>query len=163
MSHLQGRNDGISMKFSLGFYGKTVHVGSLTFGVLEESISVAMKLRRVGDRWFKNHQLLRSSYNRVFKPEFQNILGAKGYSKEWIKEDLINPLILITRLITCEGRYSTFKACHFRLLAHFQFNKPLNFPFYFLKILEKMSSQLRKNVTNPTTNSFTMALSNSLF
>ena len=29
------------------------------------------------------------------------------------------------------------------------FNKPLNFPFYFLKILEKMSSQVRKNVMNP--------------
>ena len=53
------------------------------------------------------------------------------------------------RLITCEGRYSTFKACHFRLLAHFLFNKPLKFPFYFLKILENMSSQVRKNVTNP--------------
>jgi hypothetical protein len=131
-----------------------MHVGSLTFGVSEESIAAATKLPRVGDRWFKNHQLLRSSYNRVFKPEFQNISGAKGYSKEWIKEELINPLIVITRLITCEGRYSTFKACHFRLLAHFQFNKPLNFPFYFLKSLEKMSSQVRKNVTNPHNNLF---------
>jgi hypothetical protein len=63
--------------------------------------------------------------------------------------ELINPLIIIKRLITCEGRYSTFKDCHFRLLAHFLFNKPLNFPFYFLKILEKMSYQVRKNVTNP--------------
>jgi hypothetical protein len=62
---------------------------------------------------------------------------------------LINPLIVITRLITCEGRYSIFKACHFRLLAHFQFNKPLNFPFYFLKSLEKMSSQVCKNLANP--------------
>jgi hypothetical protein len=108
----------------------------------------------VGDRWFKNHQLLRSSYNRVSKPEFHNISEEKGYSKEWIKEELINPLIVITKLITCEGRYSTFKACHFILLAHFQFNKPLNFPFYFLKILEKISSQVRKNVTNPHNNLF---------
>jgi hypothetical protein len=103
----------------------------------------------MGDRWFKNHQLPRSSYNRVFKPEFESISGVKGYTKEWIKPELVNPLIIITRLITCEGRYSTFKACHFRLLAHFLFNKPLNFPFYFLKSLEKMSSQVRKNVTNP--------------
>jgi hypothetical protein len=29
------------------------------------------------------------------------------------------------------------------------FNKPFKFPFYFLKSLEKMSSQVRKNVTNP--------------
>jgi hypothetical protein len=149
LSHLQGHNDGISMQFTLGFDVKTTCVGSLTFGVSEESIAATTKLPRIVDRWFKNHQLPRSSYNRAFKPEFQNISGAKGYSKEWIKEELINPLIFITRLITCEGRYSIFKSCHFRLLAHFQFNKPLNFPLYFLNSLEKMSSQVRKNVTNP--------------
>jgi hypothetical protein len=56
--------------FTLGFDGKTACVGSLTFGVLEESIATATKLPRIGDRWFKNHQLLQSSYNRDFKPEF---------------------------------------------------------------------------------------------
>ena len=66
----------------------------------------------------------------------------------------IKHLIVITRLITCEDKYSTFKSRHFRLLAHFQFNKPLNFPFYFLKSLEKMSSQVRKNVTKPHNNLF---------
>jgi hypothetical protein len=96
--------------------------------------------------------LPRENYNRVFKTEFQNIFGAKGYSKEWIKEYLINPLIVITRLIAYEVRYSILKAYQFRLLAHFQFNKPLNFPF--LKSLEKMSSQVRKNVTNPHNNLF---------
>jgi hypothetical protein len=108
-----------------------------------------MKLPRVGYRWFKHHQLPRPSYNKVFKPDFQNVSGAKGYSKEWIKYEMIKPLIFITRIITCEGRYFVSKACHFRLLAHFQFNKPLNVPFYFLKSLEKMSSQVQKNVANP--------------
>jgi hypothetical protein len=149
LSSLQGHDDGLSMQFPVGFDGKTTHVGSLTFEVTEESIAAATKLPRMGDRWFKNHQLPRSSYNRVFKPKFERILGEKGYAKEWIKAELVNPLIVIIRLITCEGRYSTFKACHFRLLAHFLFNKPLNFPFYFLKSLEKLSSQVRKNVTNP--------------
>jgi hypothetical protein len=149
LSSLQGHDDGLSMQFAVGFDGKIAHVGSLNFAVTEESIVAATKLPRMGDRWFKNHQLPRSSYNRVFKPEFESISGEKGYAKEWIKPELVNPLIVITRLITCEGRYSTFKACHFRLLAHFLFNKPLNFPFYFLKSLEKMSSQVRKNVTNP--------------
>jgi hypothetical protein len=146
---LQGHDDGFSLQFTLRFDGRMARVGSLAFLVSEESISSATKLPRVGDRWFKHHQLPRPSYNRVFKPEFQNVSGAKGYSKEWIKDELINPLIVITRIITCEGRYSVFKAFHFRLLAHFQFNKPLNFPFYFLKSLEKMSSQVRKNVANP--------------
>jgi hypothetical protein len=154
LSNLQGHGDGISMQFALNFDGKTTRMGSLSLGVSKESIAATTKLPRMGDRWFKNHQLSCSSYNRVFKPEFQNISGAKGYSREWIKEELINPLIVITRLITCEGRYSTFKAYHFRLLAHFQFNKPLNFPFYFLKSLEKMSSQVRKNVTKPHNNLF---------
>jgi hypothetical protein len=149
LAHLQGHDDSISMQFTLGFDGRMAHVGSLIFVVSEESISSITKLPRVGDRWFKHHQLQRASYNRVFKPKFQNIFGAKGYSKEWIKEELINPLIVITRIMTCEGRYYVFKACHFILLAHFQFNKPLNFPFYFLKSLENISSQVRKNVTNP--------------
>jgi hypothetical protein len=137
------------MQFAVGFDVNIAHVGSLNFAVIEESIAVATKLPRMGDRWFKNHQLPRSSYNKVFNPEFEIISGAKGYAKEWINPELVNPLIVITRLITCEGRYSTFKSCHFRLLAHFLFNKPLKFPFYFLKSLEKMSSQVRKNVTNP--------------
>jgi hypothetical protein len=115
---------------------------------------VATKLPRIGDRWFKHHRLPRQSYNQVFKQEYQNVSGAKGYSKGWIKDELINPLIIITRLITCEGKYSTFKAFHFLLLAHFQFGKPMNFPFYFLKSLEKMSSQVHKNVTNPHHNLF---------
>jgi hypothetical protein len=137
---LQGHDDGLSMQFAVGFDGKTTHVGSLAFEVSEEFIVAATNLPRMGDRWLKNHQLSLSSYNRVFKPEFERISGAKGYTKESIKAELINPLIIITRLITCEGRYFTFKACHFILLAHFLFNKPLTFPFYFLKSLEKMSS-----------------------
>jgi hypothetical protein len=163
LSNLQGHDDGLSMQFTVGFDGKTSHVGSLSFEVSEESIVATTKLPRMGDKWFKNHQLSRSSYIRVFKPEFQNISRVKGYSREWIKEELINPLIIITRLITCEGRYSTFKACHFKLLAHFQFNKPLKFPFYFLKILEKMSSQVRKNITNPHNNLFHHGLIKLLF
>jgi hypothetical protein len=145
LSSLQGHDDGIFMQFVVGFDGNKTRVRYLNFAVTEESIVAATKLPRMGDRWFKNHQLSHSSYNRVFNPEFERISGAKWYDKEWIKLELVNPLIVMTRLLTCEGRYSTFKACHFRLLAHFLFNKPLNFPFYFLKILEKMSSQVRKN------------------
>jgi hypothetical protein len=48
------------------------------------------------------------------------------------------------------------------LLAHFLFNKPLNFPFYFLKSLEKTSSQVRKNVTNPHNSLFHHGLINLL-
>ena len=76
--------------------------------------------------------------------------GEKGFSKLWIRDEFIIPLVIITKLITYEGRFSTFKACHFRLLAHFEFGKLLNFPFYFWKSLGKMASQVRKKVKNPT-------------
>jgi hypothetical protein len=78
LSNLQGHDGVLFMQFSLGLEGKKTHVGSLTFEVLEESIFVATKLPRMGDRWFKNHQFSRSIYNRVFKPEFEIILGEKG-------------------------------------------------------------------------------------
>jgi hypothetical protein len=131
LSSLQGHDDGLSMQFAVGFDGKIAHVGSLNFAVTEESISATTKLPRMGDRWFKNHQLPHSSYNRVFKLEFVSISGVKGYAKEWIKTELVNPLIIITNLITCEGRYSTFKACHFRLLAHFFVQQTLELSLLF--------------------------------
>jgi hypothetical protein len=59
LSSLQGHDDSISMQFAVGFDGKIAHVGSLNFGVTEESIAATTKLPRMGDRWFKNHQLPR--------------------------------------------------------------------------------------------------------
>ena len=93
----------------------------------------ATGLPRTGDHWFKNFWLPRKDYDYVFKPEFLVVKGEKGFSKLWIREKFLNSLVIITKLITCEGRFSTFKACHFQLLAHFEFGKLLNFPFYFYK------------------------------
>ena len=76
--------------------------------------------------------------------------GETKFSKLWIIEEFISSLVIITRLITCEGWFSTFKAYHFRLLAHLEFGKLLNFPFYFWKSLGRMVSQIKKNVENPT-------------
>ena len=92
------------------------------FPVKEDSVASAIGLPRIGERWFKNFKLPRKDYDYVFKPEFPDVKGEKGFSKLWIREEFINPLVIITKLITCEGRLSTFKACHFRLLAHFEFD-----------------------------------------
>ena len=58
--------------------------------------------------------------------------------------------MVINRIITFEGRFSTYKTCHFRLLSHFEFGKLINSPFYFWRSLGKMASQVRKNTKNPT-------------
>ena len=131
LTNLQGHNDAVSLQFSLGFDGHIAKVGSLEFSVTEESISLATGLPRTGDRWFKNFRLPRKDYDYVFKPEFLVVKGEKGFSKLWVRDEFHNSLLIITKLITCEGIFSTYKACHFRLLAHFEFGKLLNFPFYF--------------------------------
>ena len=131
LTNLQGHDDAVSLQFALGFDGHTAKVGSLVFQVTEESIAQATRLPRTGDRWFKNFRLPRKDYDCVFKPKFLAVKGEKGFSKLWVKEEFLNSLVIITKLITCEGRFSTFKAYHFRLLAHFEFSKLLNFPFYF--------------------------------
>ena len=61
LSILQGHDDNLPMQFAVGFDGRIAHVGSLNFAVTKESIAATTKLPRMGDRWFKNHQLSRSS------------------------------------------------------------------------------------------------------
>ena len=73
----------------------------------------------------------------------------KGYHHSWIKPKYINPLTVIIHLVTCEGKFSVFKSRHLRLLAHFVDNISLNFPFFFLRSLEKMLNLVRKNTLHP--------------
>ena len=75
----------------------------MVFQVTEDSVTQAIGLPRTGDRWFKNFRLPRKDYNYVLKPEFLAVKGEKGFSKLWIREELINSLVIITKLITCEG------------------------------------------------------------
>ena len=75
----------------------------MVFQVMEESIARATGLPCTGDRWFKNFRLPRKDYDYVFKPEFLAVKGEKGFSKIWIREEFLNSLVIITKLITCEG------------------------------------------------------------
>ena len=113
LTNLQGHDDAVSLQFALGFDGHTDKVGSMVFQLMEESIAQATGLPHTGDRWFKNFRLLSKDYDYVFKPEFLAVKGEKGFSKLWIREEFLNSLVIITKLITCEGRFSTFKAYHF--------------------------------------------------
>ena len=132
-----------------GFDGKIASVGYILFLVTKETIVVATKLPREGTCWHKHLFLPCLSYHFALKPDFQHVSGRKGFHKEWIKPEYLNPLTIIIRLITYEGKFTVFKVFHLRLLAHFVNQQFLNFPFYFLKILEKMSSQVRRNIVNP--------------
>ena len=76
--------------------------------------------------------------------------GIKGFHRNWIKLEYLNPLMVIIHLITCEGKFSVFKSCHLHFLAHFiDHEKYINFPYYFLKSHEKMSNHVKKKTANP--------------
>ena len=104
---------------------------------------------REGSHFHKHLLLPWSFHDFSLKPYYQHVAGMKGFHIEWVKSKYLNPLAIIIRLITCEGKFTVFKACHFRLLAHFVNQQFLNFPFYFLKSLENMSNQVKKNTVNP--------------
>ena len=137
---LQGYDKEISLIFVKGFDGKMARVGHLLFPVTKETIADATKHPREGACWHKYLFLPRSTYDFALKSGYQHVANAKGFHQEWIKSEYINPLIIIIHLITCERKFNVFKACNLRLLAHFRNQQFLNFPFYFLKSLEKMSS-----------------------
>ena len=68
LTTLQGHDNAVSLKFSLGFYGHIDKVGSLVFQVTKESVAQAIWLPRIEDRWFKNFKLSLKDYDYVFKP-----------------------------------------------------------------------------------------------
>ena len=146
---LQGYYEENSFLFPMEFDGKTTRVGHLSFQVTEESISRATKLSREGERWHKHWLVPWASHNFSLKRKFHHVTGVKGYYHSWIKLDYIKPLIVIIHLVTCEGKFSIFKSCHLRLLAHFVDNTRLNFPFFFHHRLEKMSNLVRNNTLHP--------------
>ena len=117
--------------------------------VTEEIIAVATKLPREGTHWHKPLFLPWLSRDFALKLNYQHVAGTKGFHREWVKPKYLNPLAVIICLINWKGNFTVFKAFNFLLLAHFVNQQFLNFPFYFLKILEKMSNQVSKNTVNP--------------
>ena len=115
---LEGHNDEISLLFAKGFDGKMAKVGHLTFSMTEESIALATKFPREGARWHKHLFLPWTTHEFALRVEYQNVANTKGYHREWIKLEYLEPLTVIIWLITCEGKYTIFKSSHLILLAH---------------------------------------------
>ena len=133
----------------MGFDGREERVDHLVFQVTEELIARATKLPREGERWHRHWFVPRASHNFTLKPKCRHVSGSKGYHHSWIKLEYLNPFTVIIDLVTCKGKFSIFKSCHLRLLDHFVDQKYLNFPFFFLQSLKKMSNLVRKNTLHP--------------
>ncbi len=139
---LQGYDEEITLIFARGFDGWMARVWPLTFDVMEELVAWATKLPRNGTRWHKHLFPPCSELAFALKEDYHHVRGMKGFHREWVREEYLAPLTIILRLVTCEGKFTVPKAFHFKLLAHFMLQRTINFPFYFVKSLEKMSSQV---------------------
>lgn len=69
--------------------------------------------------------------------------------KSYIKKDWQKVLIVLQKFITGETCYAFTYQYHVWLLLHFEEKLTLNFPFFFMKSLQKMSQQVQKNNKNP--------------
>lgn len=146
---LQGHDEAVTLKFALGFDGKHAHMGLLTFEVLEQSIARVTRLPRTGKACSKNSKVSKSDFKLFLKEEYDTVTGTKGHPELWIKPEFHKTLAIIQRVIACAGRYSYYQAYHLRILAHFENNQAMNFPYFFYKSLEKMASLTQKNIVNP--------------
>jgi len=146
---LQGHNETVTLKFALGFDGQRAHMGSLTFEVSEQTIARVTRLPRTGKTCSKNSKVSKPDFKPFLKEEYESVSSTKGYPELWIKPEFHRPLAIIQRVIACAGRYSYFQAYHLRILAHFENNQLMNFPYFFYKSLEKMASLTQKNTVNP--------------
>ena len=54
-------------------------------------------------------------------------------------------LLILQKIITCEGRFGTFYVYHIRLMMHF-LEEEFNLPFFLLHSLKKMASSVQKRV-----------------
>ena len=69
----------------------------------------------------------------------------KGVPIQKFKPEWIEPIKILQSYITCEGRFAFVFKYHFRFLQHLSHESKMNLPFFFLKILQKMSSRVKEH------------------
>ena len=138
------------MTFAKKFHKDTTTVGNLSVNVTEETIAQATGLALSGEKWSKNHGLSACFCNRRLKPEYQNINWSKGIPRSYLKDEWQKVLMVLQKYLTNEGCYIVTFIYEAQILLHFEAGMELNFPYFLLRSIQKMSSQVQKNTKNPT-------------
>ena len=67
-------------------------------------------------------------------------VAIQKFKLEWIE-----PIKILQRCITCEGRFDFVFKYHFRFLQHLSHESKMNLAFFFLKSLQNMSSRVKEH------------------
>jgi hypothetical protein len=148
----EGFNLEVAQDFAKTFDGARDKIGDLQLQVDEESIAEATGLSREGDHWFKNLKIEGIPWHLLMISR-KSCYNVKGTPIHLFKTRWHGLLLIIKQFVTCEGRYGLVFLFHVRLLMVFLGFK-LNLPFYFLKILQKMSRFYQRQNPNSESSLF---------
>jgi hypothetical protein len=101
----------------------------LEFKVTKASISAAIGIPIIGEKWFKSMDLSSSYAKYLFKPEHQANDLSKGVPR--------------SQLIEQFDKLYTLYQYHIRILLHFTGKVEMNIPYYFLRSIGKMLDRIQ--------------------
>ena len=115
----------------------------MDFELSVDTISNAIYITVVGEKWFKKAKLDKKYYKPFFKTRYR--MGCRAiFHFSHLKQRFSPLMMVIMKYFTYEGRYSRLYSYHVRLLMHFTRVKMLNFPYYLYRSIDKISSIVRR-------------------
>ena len=82
----QGFNDQVSLYFAIGLKDRRVQVGDIIMAVSEKSIAWEMGLSIEEEHCSKNKTITREQWQKLLKPQFQNVKLTMVVRRSYIKE-----------------------------------------------------------------------------
>jgi len=124
------------------FDGCRAKVGDTQLEINEQFISSATGLPASGQCWFKNCKVEEVPWTLLFV-SCKVTLCDRGMPISALKPQWHDTLMVVKQFVTYEGRYGLVFLYHLRFLMIFM-GYSLNMPFYFHRILYKMSKKFKR-------------------
>ena len=140
---IEGYHSEVSYKFPQCMDKDIVSFDTLKFKLTREFLVEATWILDEGEFWFKKVPFTFDA-QRYLLPDVVVDWG-KGVPIQKFKLEWIEPIKILQSYITCEGRFDFVFKCHFRFLQHLSNESKMNLPFFFLKILQKISSRMKEH------------------
>ena len=120
LEKFNGFHKEVTKTFARSFNRSKVEIGDVKFTITESFIAEATKLPRQGKRWFKNKEFHNEAWRQMLKTPGMDIsVFKKGIPSSALKNKWRNMLLILQKIITCEGRFGTLYVYNIRLMMHF--------------------------------------------
>ena len=140
---IEGYHAEVSYKFSQGLDKDVVSFDTLKFKLSRDLLAKSIGILDEGEFWFKMVPFTFDA-QRYLLPGVVADWG-KGVPIQNFKPKWIEPIKFLQSYVTYEGRFACVFKYHFRFLQHLSHESKMNLPFFFLKIVEKMSCRVREH------------------